>query len=145
LPTRIAKLFKQLPTTNLYLNATNADTSIVVMFSYAVFKNKGYIIAYDKFENTYNLISKKTFFNRKIENSMKIKDFFTLMGYKILQQTTIEKAIKNKKAIKILFKDMQMLYNLRSNYYKLHNLPSSYKLLLKALQDLKFIDKNLKW
>ena len=137
-------LTKDIKSKNLYLNATNADTSLIVLFSYFVLKNKGLIIAYDKFENSYNLISKKHFSNHHIKHNMKLYDFFTLLDYKIEKNQSLKEILKKKEPLKTLFKDFEALFYIRKNYNNLSSISSLYQPQLEALQELEFIDKSLK-
>ena len=129
---------------SLYLNASNADSSLLVLFSHFVLQKDGFVVAYDKFENSYNLISKKSFLNHSIKHSMRLNDFFTLLGYQVEKSQKIKKIIKKKEALKTLFSDFESLFFIRRNYNSLHTLSSFYKEQLQALVELKFIDKNYK-
>jgi hypothetical protein len=54
---------KQVSIKNLYLNVTEADTTITVLFSAFVLKNRGKVISYDTFDNSYNLLTKNKLVN----------------------------------------------------------------------------------
>ncbi len=85
---QIAKAFEG-NRTNLYLNGSGADVALFTVLSSIVLRNGGKVIAYDKEDNNYNLITQNGFENSKIERSMKIEDFLTLMGEEILEYIAI--------------------------------------------------------
>ena len=88
-----------------YLNAAQSDTSLVVVLSNYILDSGGYVLAYDKFENTYNKISKDNFSNHKIERNLTIDSFINYMGYRKISENSIEKAKKYESHLNFVFKN----------------------------------------
>jgi len=105
LQTQILKLdIKQ-----VYLNGTNADSALLVILSGVILQHGGRVIAYDKFENSYNLISQNSFTNHKIENNLNLKSFAEAMGFEIsTRESTIAKRYRTQ--INYIFKNSNRFF-----------------------------------
>lgn len=125
----------------LYLNATGSDMSLIVVLSGYVLNHNGFVLAYDKFENSYNKISKNSFSNHKIENNLTLDDFFLYMGYQKSFEEDIDFAKRYQSQLKYLFSNnSRFFYNeflLRKN--NINAIDKEFKNILKSL---KIIDKK---
>jgi hypothetical protein len=130
---------KQIDFQDIYLNTTDADTTMVVLFSSFILKQKGKIISYDTFDNSYNLIAQKQFENQTIQNNMKIDDFFTLLNYSYDIDKNIDKLLENKPNVDKLFGNFERFFKLREAILKkeIEKISSKEKQLLKNLGVLK--------
>ena len=135
-----------LNTTELYLNATNADTALLVVLSGSVLHNGGRIAAYDKFENSYNLIDKNGFGNHAIEHNMMVDDFVDALGYQLTNEIDKEKIVDEKASLMLLFGDFNILFRIRKYLHqdRLQTIASAYPEQIKALVDLKMITHDCK-
>jgi len=136
---------KKMIKSKIYLNVSEADTTLTIMMSAFTFKNKGKVISYDKNDNTYNLIYKNHFQNHIIQNSMKIEDYLTLLDYKIEDKTTAKQIVDRKIPIFRLFKNMKKIntikYNLNHNIYEFCGLETELK-ELNIIDNNKILDKS---
>jgi hypothetical protein len=136
----IKKLQQNLPNSDLYINATKADNTLLVVLSVYVLNKNGYVISYDKFENTYNLISTTALTNHKIENNLNIDNFLLLCGYKVSYDI-----VDNQKSlhsdVKFIFKDTQKLFK-AIQYYNQNKIEKIPKKILKAFRSIGLIKKN---
>lgn len=108
----IAKVFEG-KSENIYLNGAGADTALFTVLSSIILKNNGQVIAYDKEDNSYNLISKNGFVNKEIENNMNLDDFLTLMGEHVLKESSKQAIYENKEALETLFSDTKRMFKVR--------------------------------
>ncbi len=135
-----------LNTAELYLNATNADTALLVVLSGSVLHNGGRIAAYDKFENSYNLIDKNGFGNHAIEHNMMVDDFVHALDYQLTNEIDREKIVGKKVSLLLLFEDFNILFRIRRYLHqnRLHTIASAYPRQIKALVELGMITDNYK-
>ena len=126
---------------DLYLNATQSDTTLVVLLSDYVLDRGGSVIAYDKFDNSYNLITKKGFTNNTIEHNLTLDEFVTYRGYKNISEGDIKDIERYRSQINNIFKNTNRLFEgiYLLNKKKIKKLD---KPLKNALMDLGIIDKN---
>ena len=131
---------------NLYLNGAGADTALFTVLSSIVLSHHGKVIAYDKEDNSYNLIAQNGFTSQKIQKSMKIEDFVMLMGDELLEEVAQEKILKREDALELLFSDAKQMFKVRHllKINKKIELKGRYLDILKALKDLDIVDKNYK-
>ena len=138
----LSLLQTQLPKKNLFLNATESDLALVVLLSGFVLQNDGSVLAYDRFDNSYNKIDKKGFTNHTIKNNLTLNEYFAYNGYKKLSSNTTNELQKREAQLNFIFKTPQKLFltmhTLRTQKHKF--LDSSFK---NALIGLKVIDKKL--
>ena len=112
------KLQEKLKECDIYLNASKSDTTLIVVFSVLILNLKGKIISYDKFDNSYNLISEKNFSNHKIKNNLSIDDFLLLMGYELLEEKEIFFTKEREKLLQELFLDTKKVFSLKKKIAK---------------------------
>lgn len=131
---------------NLYLNGAGADTALFTVLSSIVLRNGGQVLAYDNDDNTYNLITKNGFTNEKIENSMNIEDFLTLMGEEIIEEKSKKDIFKNQEVLLKLFSDMPRVFNVRYllKQGKTKELKARYPKILYPLKKLNIVDNDYK-
>ena len=119
----------------LYLNATDADMSIITILSGYILQNNGYVLAYDKYDNSYNIISKNSFSNHQIKNNLSLDDFINYMGYEKKSQKNLESIGKYESQVNYLFKNSHTFftneYLLKQN--KINLLDKNFKATLVAL------------
>lgn len=94
----------------IYLNATDGDLSLVVIISSYILNRSGFILAYDKHDNTYNKINKSGFDNYSIKNSLSLDDYLTYIGYKKLSEQPIESIYKFQPHINYIFKSSHKFF-----------------------------------
>lgn len=140
---RIAHAFKG-DREELYLNGAGADTALFTVLSSIVLRNGGQVIAYDKEDNSYNLITKSGFTNEKIENNMNIEDFLTLMGETLVEESSKEKILAQKEELLLLFGDAPRMFKIRYmlKTRKTKELKERYPDVMEALKTLKIVDEN---
>ena len=94
----------------IYLNATDGDLSLVVIISGYILNRGGFVLSYDKQDNTYNKINKSGFENYAIKRSLKLDDYLTYMGYKKLSEQSIENIHKFQGQINYIFKSSHKFF-----------------------------------
>ncbi len=131
---------------DIYLNATGSDTALLVILSGVVIKCGGKIIAYDKFENSYNLIDSIGFSNHTITNNMNIDKFISSLGYHITSEVNQDNIFKRKEYINTLFGDFNILFRVRRylQQNRLEDIASKYPIIINILIKLNMIDSNYK-
>jgi len=127
----------------VYLNGLGADVSLFTVLSSIILSNDGKVIAYDSQDNTYNLITKNGFANKKMENSMNIEDFLSLRGEKLLDENNKNEIVKNRDALELLFSDIKRLFKIRFllKKRKTKELKSKYPNIVEALISLNIVDE----
>lgn len=140
---RIAEVFKG-KCENVYLNGAGSDTALFTVLSSIILRNNGKVIAYDKEDNSYNLITKNGFSNKKIENNMNIEIFLTLMGEILLEEHPKETIKSNKEALEVLFSDIKRLFKIRFllKNRKTKELKKRYSKMLDPLKNLKIVNSE---
>jgi len=140
--TSFDKVFRKiLKYDNLYLNTSEADTSLIVLLSKFILEQNGKVIAYDKFDNSYNLIGSTSFENNKMQHLMDIEDMFLLYNYKIKSIVKADVLINDRNNILKLFSDFKSFMNLRTALLQGKPVQEEMKALLLAFN---VIDKNNK-
>ncbi|MEA3491485.1 MAG: hypothetical protein U9R27_06260 [Campylobacterota bacterium] len=131
-------------TTELYLNATNADTALLVVLSGSILHNGGKIVAYDKFENSYNLIDESGFGSHTITHNMMVDDFVLSLGYQLTNEIDKAKILSKKKSLLLLFGDFNILFRIRRYLHqnRLQAIASAYPGQIEALIDLGMIGSD---
>jgi hypothetical protein len=140
----IQKYILALDSSDIYLNATNSDTALLVILSGAVLGSGGKIVAYDKFENSYNIIDSGGFSNHHISDSMGVGDFVSSLGYEILSEVDIDEVVDRGGEILNLFSDFNIFFKVRRYLYqqRVSALASIYPDIISTLIELQMIDKN---
>jgi len=128
----------------LYLNGAGADTALFTVLSSIVLQHNGKVLAYDKEDNSYNIITQKGFLNEKIEKNMNIEDFLLLMGEEICEEIDKKEIEANKEVLNKLFTDTKRMFRIRFllKQGKTKELQTSYPSFLDTLKRLKIIDEN---
>ena len=139
----IAKVFEG-KSKEIYLNGAGADTALFTVLSSIILRNNGQVVAYDKEDNSYNLITKSGFSNKKIENNMKIEDFLILMGEELLEEVSQKKILEHKEALELLFGDAKRMFKVRYllKTRKTKELKKRYAEIMKALKELKIVNDD---
>jgi hypothetical protein len=128
----LSEIQNQLPKDNLYINGIKADNSLLITLSHYVLSVGGEVISYDKFENSYNLISLKDFTNHKINNNLKIRDFLTLCGYKSSYEDI---KVQNRSPLKYIFKNSYQLFEVM-RYIRDNDIDKIPSRMLQSLQNI---------
>ncbi len=141
----IQKRLKKEQTGSLYLNAAGADTALVVVLSGYVLDNGGKILAYDKQDNSYNIITRNGFTNHPIEHNMMLDDFLILTAESIKEESDKEKAYQRRDAIMMLFSDAKRMFKVRKllDRDKFYEMKDQYEKLVPALKELGIINNAL--
>ncbi len=90
------------------------DPTLSHFFSQAILKNKGKIVSYDKFENSYNIIDETGISNHYISSSVPLKTYFGMLGYEIEYNTP---TLYNKKLAEKIFKNFKALHHYTKKGY----------------------------
>jgi len=140
---QIAKVFKG-KSREVYLNGLGADVALFTVLSSIILSNDGKVIAYDGEDNSYNLITKNGFSNKRMEKRMNIDDFLVLMGEELLYENSKKEIEQNRDALMLLFSDFKRLFNVRFllKQRKTKELKSRYPKLLNALSELNIINEQ---
>jgi flagella basal body P-ring formation protein FlgA len=88
---------------NVYINTTDGLSNIGVVLGSKLLNKGVKILAYDMYENSYNLTTNSTIITKKLKSKMSIKEHFALKGLKIRAFEKKKFAHKNAKQIKKLF------------------------------------------
>ncbi|SFV51998.1 hypothetical protein MNB_SM-7-1194 [hydrothermal vent metagenome] len=127
---------------DLYLNATDSDISLVVLISGYILNRDGFVLSYDKFDNTYNKICKSGFKNYSIKNNLKLDDYFRYMGYKKIDEKRTKNIYKYSSQISYIFKSSQKFF-FNHHILKKERIKKLDKAFKEALIGLGIIDKKL--
>ena len=140
---QIAQVFKG-KSENVYLNGAGADTALFTVLSSIILSNDGKVLAYDKEDNSYNVITKNGFLNKKIKRSMNLEDCLILMGEKILDEVSKSEILKQKEALELLFSDIKRMFKIRFllKTRKTKELKKNYPKIVEALKVLKIVDED---
>lgn len=127
---------------SLYLNAAGADTALLVILSGFVLDNGGKVLAYDKNDNSYNIITKEGFANHPVNSNMMLKDFLMLLDERVIEECSKEDIHRNHDALMTLFGDAKLMFKVRKLLSKreIGEIGNSYPAILKALEKLDIID-----
>lgn len=99
---------------NIYFNATDGLVSSTIILSDKLLNKGVSFIAYDIFDNCYNIVSKNSLEKRKIINNMDIKTHLMLKGYKVIFTGNKMEAFKRKNQILKICEDLETLQGLAS-------------------------------
>jgi len=73
---------------DIYLNTTDGLSSIAIVLSSKLLAHGGYVISYDRYDNTYNLHSKKAMTHHRIKHNMDIRSHLLMKGYEIVKTSS---------------------------------------------------------
>lgn len=129
---------------DVYLNGSGADVALFTVLSSIILSNNGKVLAYDKEDNSYNLITQNGFTNKKIEKSMNIEDFLMLMGDEILQEQSKPLIEQHSDDLELLFGDAKRMFKIRYllKIKKTKELKKDYPLFLEALKRLEIVKED---
>ena len=95
---------------NIYFNATDGLVSSSIILSDKLLDKGASIIAYDIFDNGFNLVTKTSMEKRKITQNIDIKTHLMLKGYKIAFSGAKLEAIKRKKQVFEICENIDILH-----------------------------------
>jgi len=107
---------------NIYFNATDGLVSSSIILSDKLLDKKANVIAYDIFDNGFNIVTKNSMERKKITQNKDIKTHFMLKGYDIVSSGGKIEASKRKKQV---LKICENLENLQDFAYKIQNQKAS--------------------
>lgn len=140
---QIAQVFRG-KSENIALNGAGADTALFTVLSSIILSNDGRVLAYDKEDNSYNIITKNGFVNKKIKRSMNLEDSLMLMGDRILEEIPKNEILKHQKELELLFSDVKRMFKIRFllKTKRTKELYRRYPKMVEALKVLKIVDEN---
>ncbi len=123
---------------NIYLTGAGADTAIFIVLSTIILHQDGKVLAYDKEDNSYNIITSNGFINEKIKHNLNIDDYLLLMGDKILEEASHDRIFGRKKELELIFGDIKRLFKAREllRADKIYRLENDFPEILQALKVL---------
>lgn len=96
---------------NIYFNGTGGLASSTIILSNKLLDKGSYFIAYDIFDNGYNIVSKDSMEKRKIKENKDIYTHFLLKGYELLSSGSKIEAYRRKDIVLKLCEDLETLQN----------------------------------
>ena len=96
---------------DIFLNTTDGFSTLTTILNQALFKKGVNFIAYDMYDNQYNLLNQTKLEKFDIENGLSIGDHFLLKGYGVKRSDVKKIGKKYEKEIKKLFEKDAGLYN----------------------------------
>jgi len=96
---------------DIYINTTDGYSTLTTILNNNLFDKGVNFIAYDMFDNQYNILNKSGLVTKNIQQNMNIVDHFLLKGYKIEKSTLKDFAEENSKNIKKIFEKMSEKYD----------------------------------
>lgn len=121
--------------TDIYINTTDGYSTLTTVLNHKLFKQGVNFIAYDMYDNQYNILNKHGLQTKDIEHNLNIKNHFLLKGYKTEKSNLKEFANNNEKNIKKIFEKLSDKYD---DFVKLN--PSLYP----TIADLRGKHKDIK-
>jgi hypothetical protein len=97
--------------TDIYINTTDGYSTLSTVLNHKLFEKDVNFIAYDMYDNQYNLLNKEGLKTFDIKNNLNIKEHFLLKGYLVESSPMIHFAKKNEKNIKKLFEKLKNEYD----------------------------------
>lgn len=95
---------------NIYFNATDGLVSSSIILSDKLLDNGASVIAYDIFDNGFNLVTKNSMEKRKITQNIDIRTHLMLKGYKIVFTGAKIEAVKRKNHILKICENIDLLH-----------------------------------
>jgi hypothetical protein len=99
---------------NIYFNTTGGLSSSTAVLSPKILEQNGKFIAYDIFDNGFNIVTKDNLIKKQIENNLDIFTHLLLKGYKIITIGSKMDAFKRKNEILQICEDIEELKNFTS-------------------------------
>ena len=91
------------PLENIYINTTDGLSNISTVLASKLLSQGVNFIAYDMYENSYNLTTQESMKNIKLTSSLSIQDHLELKGFEVSVKGDLDFAHKNKDKILKLF------------------------------------------
>ena len=88
---------------DIYINVTDGLTNIALVLAQKLLSKGVKFISYDRFDNTYNLLTNISMEKIPINRSLNIKNHFLLKDTKIISQSDVNFAKEYEKELKLLF------------------------------------------
>ncbi len=108
------EIYSNIDFENIYFNATDGLVSSTIILSDKLLDRGANFIAYDIFDNGYNLVSKNSMEKRKITQNIDIKTHFMLKGHKMVTMGNKIEAFKRKNQIIKICEDLETLQDFAS-------------------------------
>ena len=125
---------------NLYINTTDGLSTLSSVLNQELLEKGVNFLAYDMYDNEYNILNKNSLQKHKIENSLDIKNHFLLKGYGVIQSDIGEFAKTNKKLLSKLFQKYADSYSEllkeRSYDFTVKQLPQKYERMREILSSM---------
>lgn len=99
---------------NIYFNGTGGLVSSTIILSNKLLDKGAFFIAYDIFDNGYNIVSKNSMEKRNIKENKDIYTHFLLKGYDLLSSGNKIEAFKRKDIVLKLCEDLETFQNFAS-------------------------------
>lgn len=129
---------------NLYFNATDGLVSSTIILSDRLLDKNAKFIAYDIFDNGYNLVSKTSMEKKKIENNIDIKTHFILKGYNISSQGNKFEAFQRKDVVMQLCENLDNFQEFANEIqHKNANQIEGFKNIKQKLQSIGKLDDKM--
>jgi len=120
---------------DLYINTTDGFSTLTTVLNQKLHEKNVNFIAYDMYDNEYNILNKNGIQKKKIKHNLNIRDHFLLKGYSVIGKEGLKAfADDHELTIKQLFEKYQGLYNkfLKLSYEvcpSVENMPQDMELL----------------
>jgi len=101
---------------DIYLNATDGLSSVVIVLSNKILEYGGNVIVYDKHANSYNIHTKGSMKKKIIKNNMDIKNHLKLKGYELKNWTNKFELKNRKEQVLKLAQDLQRYKKFAKGY-----------------------------
>ncbi len=95
----------------IYINATDGLSSVVMILNHILLKKGINFLAYDMYDNQYNLLTSASLQKFDVKNILNISDHFILKGFGVKKSNIKEFADNYEKQIKILFEKNYKNFN----------------------------------
>ena len=132
----------------LFINTTDGFSTLTTILNQALFAKGVNFIAYDRYDNEYNLLNKNKLQKFSIQKSMKIEEHFILKGYGVQRSDVAEFAKKYKKEIKKLFEVQTREYDTFIKYpntnKSIKELPKEYNAVKKLFVSMGLAEFKIK-
>lgn len=135
---------------NIYFNGTGGLASSTIILSNKLLENGSYFIAYDIFDNGYNIVTKNSMEKKKIKENKDIYTHFLLKGYDLLSSGNKIEAFRRKNIVLELCENLQTFQNFATqiqnkNYEQINGFSNIKDLLFKIdkLDDTMFIQGTI--
>ena len=136
---------------DIYINTTDGYSTLTTVLNHRLFKEGVNFIAYDMYDNQYNVLNLDGLITKNTVNNLNIVDHFLLKGYKV-EKTGMKKFAKtHEKQIKQIFEQMSDKYDKFTKlnpaiYPTINDLRGELKSLKSLLLeiDIEFADMSIK-